>query len=552
VDKAGGRLLSACMDRSWTSTLRREWSWAAALLVGCAMRAFRLLDQLPVDDEWHAIHRVLGSSYREIALDFGFVDHCIPLTLYLKLVAQTIGLNEWWLRAPSFLAGVALLIAAPLALRPQLGARGTRVFAWLLAIAPLLVFYSRFQRPYAIATLLSFLALVQFERWWREGRTRQALGYASCAAASAYFLLPTLPFVAAPLALMGVAVLSSKWALPARRLALPLGSFAALCALLLLPPLLSHPEAVLSKVGGARPDLPALGRALLFLAGTPTPWIAVGLFGLALAGAWRARQAAPLWLALAGSATVALLLGVLASAPRYAWLGFVIARYALPALPIALACVALAIEPPDASARGRFARSLAATALVVLLLWSGGVPATLLSTRSWFPGRFVTELEGDVPRSANVPDFYRALAASPSGSLTVVESPWFYSLWNNLLPFYEQVHRQRTLVGFSAGTCTDGHWGEIPLRSGIAFDGFAYLDDRPALERRGVDFVVFHADLTAELERVIDPIDARATGQPDVRGCVQAFLDSDWPLVYRDSAIAVFAAPTTRALPRPE
>jgi hypothetical protein len=67
-----------------------------------------------------------------------------------------------------------------------------------------------------------------------------------------------------------------------------------------------------------------------------------------------------------------------------------------------------------------------------------------------------------------------------------------------------------------------------------------------------VDFVVFHADLTAELERVIDPIDARATGQPDVRGCVQAFLDSDWPLVYRDSAIAVFAAPTTRALPRPE
>ena len=42
----------------------------------------------------------------EIALDFGFVDHCIPLTLYLKLAADTIGVNEWVLRAPSFIAGV--------------------------------------------------------------------------------------------------------------------------------------------------------------------------------------------------------------------------------------------------------------------------------------------------------------------------------------------------------------------------------------------------------------------------------------------------------------
>jgi hypothetical protein len=241
-------------------------------------------------------------------------------------------------------------------------------------------------------------------------------------------------------------------------------------------------------------------------------------------------------------------LGILASAPRYAWLGFVIARYALPALPVALAFVALAIAPSDARRSDPRLAGLAAAALIGLLLLSGGVPRTLLDTRAWFPARYVTGMEGSPPRAARVPDFYRALAEAPPGSLSLVEVPWFYSLCNNLLPFYEQVHRQRTLVGFSAGTCSDWHWGEVPPRSGISLRSFAYLDDRAALERRGVDFVVFHADLAAEMERVIDPIDVRATGQVDVRGCVHAFLASDWPLVYQDASIVVFAAPSAPGL----
>jgi hypothetical protein len=526
--------------RRIVQVLAGEWSWIAALAVGTGLRGFRLLDQVPVDDEWHSLHRLLGSSYREIALDFGFVDHCIPLTLYLKLAAETVGLNEWGLRAPSLLAGIALLVLAPLVMRPRLGAPAARIFAWLLAISPLLVFYSRFQRPYAIALLLSFLALHCCERWWSEGRARHALGLAACAATSAWFLPPTLPFVAAPFALMAAAALSGRGGLCWRRVALPLTSFAGLCALLLGPPLWSHPQALLGKLGGAQPDPASLGRAALFLAGTPSAWLATGLLGLAALGAWRARRLAPRWTAIALCASALLLLGILVSAPRYAWLGFVIARYALPALPVALALVALAIAP-DATRRPLAA--LAPAALILLLAISGGVPRTLLETRAWFPARYVTGMEGASPRAARVPDFYRALAEAPPGSLTLVESPWFYSLWNSLLPFYEQVHRQRSLVGFSVGTCSDGHWGELPPGSGIELRSFAYLDDRAALARRGVDFVVFHADLAAELERVIDPIDVRATGQVDVRGCVRAFLASDWPLVFQDPSIVVFAAP---------
>lgn len=513
--------------------MRREWSWLAAVVVGTALRGFRLLDQVPVDDEWHSLHRLLASSYREIALDFGFVDHCIPLTLYLKLAADTIGLNAWVLRAPSLLAGVALLGVAPAVMRPRLGAPAARRFAWLLAISPLLVLYSRFQRPYAIALLLSFLALHFCERWWSGGRPRHALGFAACGAVSAWFLPPSLPFVAAPLLLLAATARS--------RLALPLAGFAGLGLLLLGPPLWSHPQALLGKLGGARPDLASLGRAGLFLAGTPSAWLATGMLGLAAIGAWRARRRAPRWTAIALCASGLLAIGILASAPRYAWLGIVIARYALPLLPVALAFVALAITPDTAPRRPLAA--LLPAALIGLLLLSGGVPRTLLDTRHWFPGRYVTAMEGTVPRAAQVPDLYRALGAAPPGSLTLVESPWFYSLWNSLLPFYEQVHRQRSLVGFSAGTCSDGHWGELPPGSGIELRHFAWLDDREALARRGVDYVVFHADLAAEMERVIDPIDVRATGQVDVSGCVRAFLESDWSLVYRDPGIVAFAAP---------
>jgi hypothetical protein len=527
----------------WARTAAREWSWIAAVAAGSALRGFRLLGQVPVDDEWHSIHRLIGSSYGEIALDFGFVDHCIPLTLYLKLAADTIGVNAWVFRAPSFVAGVALLVAAPLALRPQIGPRAARVFAWLLAISPLLVLYSRFQRPYAMAVLLSFLALALADRWWRGGRPRDALGFAACGALSAYFLPPTLPFVAAPLGLMALAAVSGRGGFPARRLALPLASFAGGIALLLGPPLWSHPDALLGKIGGAQPDLASLGRALRFLAGTPSAWLTSGFFGLAAVGAWRLQRHAPVWSALALFASALLALGILASAPRYAWLGIVNARYALPMLPIALAWIARVMAPPDAPPGGRRARDLAAAALIALLLYSGGVPHTLLDTRAWFPGRFVAQLEGRSARPAEVPRFYRGLAAQPGASLTLVESPWFYSLWNSLLPFYEGIHRQHTLVGMSGGACTEGHWGEVPPDSGLRLPGLVRLADREALLRRGVDFVVFHDDLVAELEEVVDPIDARATGQPDVRGCVRDFLESDWPLVYQDAAIVVFAAP---------
>jgi hypothetical protein len=525
---------------------RREWPWLLAIAVGAALRGFRLLDQVPVDDEWHSIHRLLRDGYGGIALSFGLVDHCIPFTLYLKLAADTVGVSNVVLRLPSFATGVATLVLCPWWMRRQLGRRGRHVFAWLLAVSPLFVLYSRYTRPYDIAVLLSFLSLVCFERCGRTGERRPAIGYGASAAAAAWFLPSTLPFVAAPLLLLGGATLLGRGvAGPPRwqRLAPPALALAVAAAVLLLPPLLGQPQALLAKLGSnARPDLATVGTAAAFLVGTRSPWIGALVAILAAWGGLVCWRRAPVWTAIALGSSALLGLGVFAASPGYSWLGFVLARYLMPALPIALVFVAAALESV-APAR-RAAGALAAAALCALLLQTGGVAQALLDTRAWFPARWVAAMEGRVPEAGRVPDFYTQLGSMAPGSLTLVESPWYYSLWNNLQPYYEQVHRQRTLVGFTTGLCSEGHWGEYPAEHGLRLGSFVPLAQPDSLRERGVDYVVFHRNLEAEMARVIDPIDVAYTGQPDVLACVEAYLRWGWPIVYRDESIVVLAAPT--------
>jgi hypothetical protein len=297
------------------------------------------------------------------------------------------------------------------------------------------------------------------------------------------------------------------------------------------------------KVGVASPDATSLRNAAAFFLGSHSPWLGALLLALAAVGARILWRRAPLWTALAAGGSAALAMGVFVAAPAYAWLGFVIARYAMPALPVLLACVAAGLAALGDRDRLRAAPLLAGGALCALLLWAGRVPATLLDAPVWFPGRWITEMEGRVPEPRHIPEFYRRLAQEPPGSFAIVEAPWYYSLWNNLIPAYERVHRQRTLVGFTVGLCTHGAWGEYPPGAGIDFRAFVDLGDDAGMRERGVRYVVLHRDLDAEMVQVIDPVDARASGFADVRGCAEAFRRAGWTEVYRDADIVVFSVP---------
>jgi hypothetical protein len=528
--------------------LSLEWPWLLAIALGAVLRAHRVLDQAPVDDEWHSIHHLLLLDYAAIATGFGEVDWCIPLTLYLKLVADTIGLGDVALRLPSLAFGIATLAVAPLLMREHLGRRGSHAFAWLLAVSPLLILYSRYARPYDIGALLCFVALSCCERWWRSGAWRHALGYGFCSALAAWFLLVTLPFTLAALVVLAGMALAERPAALLRRVGPPALAALLFALPLLGPPLWAQPGHLTAKLGISSPDLGSLGRAAAFLLGSHSPWLGALLLGLGGIGARALWRRAPVWTALAAGGGAALAVGVFVAAPAYSWLGFVIARYALPALPVFLACVAAGLVALLGGLRPRSAPLAAAVGLGALLLWAGRVPAILLETPVWFPARWITEMEGDVAEPRRIPEFYRRLAAEPAGSFAIVEAPWTYSLWNSLIPAYERVHRQRTLVGFTTRLCTAYAWGEYPPEAGIGFRAFVHLRDDDAMRARGVRYVVLHRDLDAEMVRVIDPIGARATGFPDVRGCAEAFRRAGWAEVFRDDAILVFEVPAAEPL----
>ncbi len=106
-------------------------------------------------------------SYAWVVSHFGEADYSIPLTLLYKTLAKTVGVTEIAMQAPMLPCGIAAIVVLPLLAGRYVGRPAALVSAWLLAIAPLHGYFSRYARPYAITMLM---AVVAFLRWWLTGR----------------------------------------------------------------------------------------------------------------------------------------------------------------------------------------------------------------------------------------------------------------------------------------------------------------------------------------------------------------------------------------------
>ena len=135
-------------------------SWVVALSAALYLRLWQLPQQLLADDEWHAVNKLLlAEGYKEIFTSYGLADHCIPLTLLYSWLANQGWLTEWNMRLPLLVAGLGLVVVFPLLLRRWLQGVECWLFAALLAVSPLLIYFSRTARPYALSTLLAAIAL---------------------------------------------------------------------------------------------------------------------------------------------------------------------------------------------------------------------------------------------------------------------------------------------------------------------------------------------------------------------------------------------------------
>ena len=543
-----------------TLSPRRSYLLAFALAIGAgiALRFDQLASQLLLEDEWHAVYRVAHDTPLAVFLDFGHSDSSIPLTLLYLAEARGFGLSELAMRWPMIVAGVATLVLFPWYAARRVGRAEGLVFAALLAISPLLFFFSRMARPYGLTLPLVYAAHVAFRRYLESATPRRAdaAAYAGAATLAAWLHPVVVPFVVAPF--VTAAWRRLRAAPPERgkaftRLAvLALAAGVPMCALL-APPLIAHPESLGAKSGA---DVPRIAT----LVGIWYHWFGTGSTGVvALCGALALFGAPIVWRRL--PETSALCAGVVLCAlaialARPAWIGnaLTLARYMLPVLPLLLlatACGAMRVgralaaglrrgNPLAATGIAGTVASLpviaraATTPLAPVLAQPNGNSLHLLYEFDFRPAHnpLVAHMSA-IPLSP----WWTGLAARPRASLAIAVAPFPVESAGWDAPRWQRLSRQVILSGFLSGICPTARVNEVPDDARFAFRNAVHLADARALAARSVDYVVWQKPYRY-VARGID-----VTVATDLAACGPALLDRFGAPAYEDEWLAVYALP---------
>ncbi|NBB93162.1 MAG: hypothetical protein GVY32_08345 [Gammaproteobacteria bacterium] len=525
-------------------------AWVLVVVAGLALRLWQLEAQILIDDEWHAIHRLMQAGYRDILLSLGHADYSIPLTLLFRWLAENAVLNDWLLRALPLSFGLATIVLVPRLLSPWLDTREQLVLAALIAVSPLLIHFSRYVRPYSMTVLLGFVAMVMLWRWWHDGGRWRGLLFAVCAVLAAWLHALTALFTGAALLwLTGAGLVRWHRGEGTRDLlrVLALGGATTLaCCALVLPPLLSDPHSIAVKAGKHRIGGETLLRSWELVLGVGSPWLGAVLAVPVLAGMVELGRRAPgflaywLWMLLFSVAALQ------AIGPEWILNALVLVRYTAVAQPfvLALAAVGLVVGSKrllalaGAPAAGP-AAMLAALAAVAGLFLAGPLP-TVYSGVNQFTNSVRYQLDYDFERSVyhelmgdlELPEAYRRMAAEP-GDWEIVETAWHFESHNTPIHQFQIEHRMPIRIGMISGLCTDFTWGELEPDSDqdIRLSRMVFLSELLERERRDNLFVVFHRRPHFEHSREL----------PDLSACIAAFrerfgapwFESDGRVVFR-------------------
>jgi 4-amino-4-deoxy-L-arabinose transferase-like glycosyltransferase len=323
------------------------WGLAGITALGVAVRFASLGLQSYHHDEVITAIRVIPGSFGEMLHQVRASESNPPLYYVLAWGwAKAFGSSEIGLRSLSALFGAATVPVGYLVGRQLASRRAGLLLAALVAVNPMLIWYSQEARSYALLVFLGALSLLFFARALNGGRGRDLALWAltsALALCSHYYAV----FAIAIEAVWLLVALRGRW-----RAVLPALAAAGAAGLALLP--LANSQANPTHIGWIdHSPLPARlwETAVSFLVGetghviaeppreryalVPIVLVAIALLLVALRGERRERRGAGLALALG--------LGVMGLASLAALLGkdYVIERNLLPALVPLLAAAAI-------------------------------------------------------------------------------------------------------------------------------------------------------------------------------------------------------------------
>lgn len=358
------------------------WLVAGLTALGAILRFATLEVQAYHHDEIVTASRVLRVGFGHAMDAVGFSESAPPLYYALAWIwTQVFGTGEIGLRSLSAAAGVATIPVAYFIGRELRGARTGLLAAALVAVNPMLVWYSQEARAYALLGLFCALSLLfcvrALENDGRDEKRDSVLWGVFSALALATHYFAVFPLVAEVLLLWrrrGRAMLPGLWIL---------GAAAALLAPLAYHQMsyghaewigkfsLGHRlgETAITFVVGETGDI--IGRAEQpEPALIPLALVLVAVVLLALRGSRGERHAAAIPLAVGASALLVPLLLAIGPGGK----DFVLARNLLPALLPLLLVVAVALTTERAR---RFGTAIAALLLAYSLgfcIWVGAAP----------------------------------------------------------------------------------------------------------------------------------------------------------------------------------
>lgn len=524
--------------------------WMLGLLqfaLGVFLRCYQIGIQIPLDDEWHAINKLLHADAWNIATHFGIADYSIPLTLYDRFVYLHGGLSEWGLRAPMLVCGIGLLLVAPWLLRRDATPATLAVWVGLMAISPVMVYLTRIARPYAITNLLCFVAIIAFRRWWQDRRRLWAAVYVGCAFLAGWLHLITLTFTLLPFVFYGIAALrdglKASW-LDALRCIVPLivlGLVTILPLLLaLLPPMLNDWASLAGKAGDNAVTLVSLYRSALMLFGVAGAWPFVAMSVLLLFGIASLWRHDPGLAAYFGMFIVVSAAVVALARPAWVQHPGVYCRYLQPALPLLLFFMAQGFVALCQRLHAAL-QALFAFVLPTALLLIGPIPGYSYNPNQ-FMGHPFFQFDynpdhnlyfTDLPAVA-IPRFYRDLARAPARSLTLVESPWSLRSDHDPQPMYQRVHRQYVKIGILTPLCGPPAYGEFPAHSGMRLREFVNISQILGGHPHGGDLLIVHKTRWP-------PNMGPAWHWPNVPACLALIRQKLGPPAYDSRDLDVFA-----------
>jgi hypothetical protein len=519
------------------------------------LRLDQIVAQVVTDDEWHALQQVISHSPRDFLLSFGVADHSIPLTLLFWQEADWFGLSELAMRWPMMLAGLATVVLLPLWALPRVGWRTALVFALLLAVSPLLINYSRFARPYALTLLLGYLVHYAFSRFWTQAENGRAAGalYVLGSAFTVWLHLISAPFVVAPLVTAAVQS-AGAWRLGDRarmKRLIALGSLTALAiTVLVLPPFLADPGALLDKSGRNAPDLDTFKGIWHIWLGTPSKPAVLICLGLATFGFLPMyRQCALVRSALVGLGLTLTL--ILVSRPAWIQVPLVLAGYMLPTIVLLLLAVAVGTTRLATLVEKRIGSTaglLILTLPMAVLLPRSPLMETMRQPNSYtlhsaFQTDYRTHRDGvkEFMRD-NIPlsPWWQTLHTSNSQSAIAVAPYQFVShLWD--APRWEELSGRRVLPGLLTGLCVDRRQGEAPREPRFKLRNTVYLGDDASMVARGIDYVVFQKPFEVVIAG------NRSTVGAETEHCLNALRARFGAPEYEDDKIVAFPVNTTAA-----